>query len=95
MSPLARRDRVALGFRHLPYRLLDQWALGQHLVEADGPNVGDVDVNGQPGQVEHEEVDGGAAVHGHLPGKHGMLAEPLQQVQQPLDLVYRSGIEPL
>ena len=56
------KDGVSLRAGHLVNRPLDDWPFGEHLVPVERSDVREIDVDGEPRCVEHEQVYRGPAV---------------------------------
>ena len=75
--------RVAQRLRDGLYALFNVWFVGEHVLTGNAPDVGYVDVDREPWHVEHEKVDGRAAVERQL----------VQEVEQALYLIHGPWLE--
>ncbi len=75
------------------YARLDTWPVDKHVLAQDASDVGDVDVHREPWHVEHEEVDGRAAVERQLALEGGVTFHLVQEVEQAFDLVHGPRLE--
>lgn len=85
--------RIALCLCDGLYAVLDVRPVGEHALARDAADVGDVDVDREPRYVEHEQVDGGAAVQRQLAFEGGVAFHLVQEVEQALDLVHGPRLE--
>ncbi len=85
--------RVAQRLRDGLYALFNVWFVGEHVLTGNAPDVGYVDVDREPWHVEHEKVDGRAAVERQLVLEGGVALHLVQEVEQALYLIHGPWLE--
>lgn len=66
--------------------LLDLGTLGEHAVTIFGSNVVQIDVDGEPGNIEDEKIQGRSALEDQLPFEERVASHGIEQPKQVSDL---------